>query len=71
MTKFDEYVERREEERSRARNAEINRVLLESLKTRTKEEVVAKMLGELIFPIGVSNVLTASSGVKEARALLF
>lgn len=71
MTKFDEYVERREEERSCARNAEINRVLLESLKTRTKEEVVAKMLGELIFPIGVSNVLTASSGVKEARALLF
>ena len=71
MTKFDEYVERREEERSRARNAEINRVLLQSLKTRTKEEVVAKMLGELIFPIGVSNVLTASSGVKEARALLF
>ena len=71
MTKFDEYVERREEERSRARNAEINRVLLESLKTRTKEEVVAKMLGELIFPIGVSNVLTASSGVKEARALFF
>ena len=71
MTKFDEYVERREEERSRARNAEINRVLLESLKTRTKEEVVAKMLGELIFPIGVSNVLTASSGVKEARALRF
>ena len=71
MTKFDEYVERREEERSRARNAEINRVLLESLKTRTKEEVVAKMFGELIFPIGVSNVLTASSGVKEARALLF
>ena len=71
MTKFDEYVERREEERSRARNAEINRVLLESLKTRAKEEVVAKMLGELIFPIGVSNVLTASSGVKEARALLF
>ena len=71
MTKFDEDVERREEERSRARNAEINRVLLESLKTRTKEEVVAKMLGELIFPIGVSNVLTASSGVKEARALLF
>ena len=71
MTKFDEYVERREEERIRARNAEINRVLLESLKTRTKEEVVAKMLGELIFPIGVSNVLTASSGVKEARALLF
>ena len=71
MTKFDEYVERREEERSRARNAEINRVLLESLKTRTKEEAVAKMLGELIFPIGVSNVLTASSGVKEARALLF
>ena len=71
MTKFDEYVERREEERIRARNAEINRVLLESLKTRTKEEVVAKMLGELIFPIGVSNVLTASSGVKEARVLLF
>ena len=70
MTKFDEYVERREEERSRARNAEINRVLLESLKTRTKEEVVAKMLGELIFPIGVSNVLPASSGVKAARALL-
>ena len=71
MTKFDEYVERREEERNRARNAKINRVLLKSLKTRTREEVVANMLGELIFPIGISNVLTANNGVKEASALLF
>lgn len=70
-TRFDEYVERREEERTRARNAEINRLLLEGLTTRTKEEVIARMLGELTFPIGTATILTANSHVNEGEALLF
>lgn len=70
-TKFDEYVERLAEERRKRRNEEINRALAIGLATRTREQVIAQMLGELTFIVGTGTVLTANEGVKSAEMLVF
>ncbi len=50
MSRFDEYVERREEERNRERYARLNAMIERSLKTRTREEVVLELLGGVYIP---------------------
>lgn len=57
MTKFDEMVERKEEQRMQRKNEEWNTWLLQSLKTRTKEEVLRSMFELLIFPLGAKTIL--------------
>ena len=52
MSRFDEYVERREEERNRERYASLNAMIERSLKTRSREEVVLDLLGGLSIPLG-------------------
>lgn len=51
MSRFDEYVERREEERNRERYARLNALIEESLKTRSHKEVVLELLGGLNIPL--------------------
>ena len=70
-TKFDEYVERLAEERRKRQNEEINRALAIGLATRTREQVIAQMLGELTFIVGTGTVLTANEGAKSAEMVVF
>ena len=58
MTKFDVLVEKMEQARFEKRNEEINRRLAVSLHTRTREEVVAQMLGELTVFVGSGVILS-------------
>ena len=51
MSSFDEYVERREEERNRERYARLNALIEQSLRTRSHEEVVLELLGGLNIPL--------------------
>lgn len=47
MTKFDIYIEEMEQRRQEERNRAINEELLWSLRTRTREEVIADMVSIL------------------------
>ena len=60
MTRFEILLENMEKARLEKRNGEINRRLAESLQNRTKEEVVAQMLGELTIVVGSGTVLSTT-----------
>ena len=71
ITKFDTAVEKMENARFERRNEEINRRLMASLKSRTREEVVSQMLGELTIVVGSGAVLsTAKTLTKQPQMLL-
>ena len=57
MSKFDEGVEKMEERRAQRKNEEWNAWLVNSLQTRTKEEVLRSMFELLVFPIGTKSIL--------------
>lgn len=70
MTRFEILLENMEKARLEKRNGEINRRLAESLRNRTKEEVVAQMLGELTIVVGSGTVLpTAKRWAKRPQML--
>lgn len=70
MTRFEILLENMEKARLEKRNGEINRRLAESLQNRTKEEVVAQMLGELTIVVGSGTVLsTAKRWAKRPQML--
>ena len=75
MTKFDEYVACREEERERQRCAEWNGMLENSLRLRTREEVVTELFHSLVIPLGISSLAEGSIGgnghIKSAERLVF
>ncbi len=71
MTRFESYVERMEERRRARREEELNLELLTSLRTRTREEVIADMLQGLTFIAGVSTVLCKESLKSQAKELVF
>ena len=58
MTKFDVIAEKMQEERVRKQNEKWNAMLLQSLRTRTKEDVLQALMQTLIIPIGSANVLS-------------
>lgn len=49
MTGFESYIERMEAQRKARKEEEINFELLTSLRTRTREEVIADMMQVLTF----------------------
>lgn len=59
MTKFEAYAEKVHALREKRRNEELNLQLAIGLRTRTREEVVAELLGELTVVVGVSDLLCA------------
>lgn len=59
MTKFEAYAEKVHALREKRRNEELNLQLAIGLQTRTREEVVAELLGELTVAVGVSDLLCA------------
>ncbi len=61
MTKFEAYAEKVHALRERRRNDELNLQLAIGLQTKTREEVVAELLGELTVVVGVSDLLCARS----------
>ena len=70
MTKFEILIEKMEKNRSERRNEEINRLLAEGLRTRTREEVIAQMMGELTIVVGSGAVLaTAKTLAKQPEML--
>ena len=75
MSRFDEYVEQREEERNRERYASLNAALEKSLRTRSREEVVSQLFCDLSIPLSVASLpLGVGSYAKErkgANALVF
>ncbi len=68
MSRFDEYVEKREEERNQERYARLNALLEKSLRTRSREEVVSELFGGLSIPLGVRSYVNEGNG---AKALVF
>lgn len=65
MTKFEAYAEKVHALREKRRNEELNLQLAIGLRTRTREEVVAELLGELTVVVGVSDLLcTQQEGVR-------
>jgi ATP-dependent DNA ligase len=72
MTKFDEKVAIREEERAKEKNRRWNALLLKSLQTRSQEEVVRSMLDMLVIPLGSKTMLVKSAETeKSAQLVLF
>ena len=78
MSRFDEFVEKREEERNRERYARLNALLEKSLKTRSREEVILELFGLLrsnsCMASGLSMPLGEGGYAKEgngAKALVF
>lgn len=71
MTGFEGYIERMEARRRERREEALNFELLTSLRTRTREEVIADMLGGLTFIAGVSTVLQSETTQKRAKELVF
>lgn len=71
MTKFEGYLERRERERTEARNLAIDLELARSLATRTKEEVLEEMWSGLTIPLGVSETLERREEIKRTDYLVF
>lgn len=69
MTKFEAYAERVHALREKRRNEELNLQLALGLQTRTREEVVQELMGELTFIVGSSDVLCAAQGVKSLELL--
>lgn len=67
MTKFDGYMERVEEKRKLAKEAEVDIWLMQSLRTRTKDEVVKELSDNLTFVLGVSSLMTT----ERAKTLVF
>ena len=63
-TKFDNYLERMETRRKERSEEALDYELLTSLRTRTKEEVLAQLYEGLTFIAGVSTVLCAQKSVK-------
>ncbi len=59
MTKFEAYAEKVHALREKRRNEELNLQLAIGLRTRTREEVVAELLGGLTVVVGVSDLLCA------------
>ena len=57
MSRFDEVVEKMEERRVQKKNEEWNAWLVNSLQTRTKEEVMRSLFELLVFPIGTKSIL--------------
>lgn len=65
MTKFEAYAEKVHALREKRRNEELNLQLAIGLRTRTREEVVAELWGELTVVVGVSDLLcTQQEGVR-------
>lgn len=67
MTKFDGYMERVEEKRKLAKEAEVDIWLMQSLRTRTKDEVVKELSDNLTLVLGVSSLMTT----ERAKTLVF
>lgn len=67
-TKFDNYLERMETRRKERSEEMLDYELLTSLRTRTKEEVLAQLYESLTFIAGVSKVLCAQ---KTEKTLVF
>ena len=70
MTRFDGYIERMEERRKAQREETLDFELLTSLQTRTKEQVIADILGGLTFIVGVSSFMGAESRGKQTKELV-
>ncbi len=67
MTKFDGYIEMLEEKRKLAKEAEVDSWLMQSLRTRTKEEVLKELSDNLTFVLGVSTLVAT----ERAKTLVF
>ena len=61
MTKFDVYVESLGRAREEKRNEEFNACLVKSLLTKTHEEAVAELFGNLTIIVGMGDVQTAKT----------
>ena len=59
MTKFEVYAEKVHALREKRRNDELNLQLAIGLQTKTREEVVSELLGELTVTVGVFDLLCA------------
>lgn len=70
MTKFDVFMEKREEERFKQRNEALDCALLSSLRLRTKEEVMKELFELLVIPLGCTTVGSRRE-VKNADCLVF
>ena len=70
MTKFEAYAEKVHALREKRRNEELNLQLAIGLRTKTREEAVAELLGELTVVVGVSDLLctVSKSGCRELLA---
>ena len=68
MTNFDLKVEKMEEERMKKQNEKWNAMLLNSLRTRTEEEVWRAMFEMLVIPVGSANVLGAEQRTAQPSA---
>ena len=69
MTKFDVYAEKVRALREKRRNEEWNLQLAIGLQTRTREEVVQELMGELTFIVGSHDILYAVQGAKSLELL--
>ena len=70
MSKFEAYAEKVHALREKRRNEELNLQLAIGLRTKTREEAVAELLGELTVVVGVSDLLctVSKSGCRELLA---
>lgn len=69
MTKFDVYAEKVRALREKRRNEEWNLQLAIGLQTRTREEVVQELMGELTFIVGSRDILYDVQGAKSLELL--
>ena len=69
MTKFDVYAEKVHALREKRRNEEVNLQLAIGLRTRTREEVVQELMGELTFIVGSRDIVCATQGAKRVELL--
>lgn len=69
MTKFDVYAEKVRALSEKRRNEELNLQLAIGLQTRTREEVVQELMGELTFIVGSRDILYAVQGAKSLELL--
>ena len=69
MTKFDVYAEKVRALREKRKNEEVNLQLAIGLRTRTREEVVQELMGELTFVVGSCDIVCATQGTKRVELL--
>ncbi len=69
MTRFDEYVTKLSEMRTRERMRRLNDELVRRVNERTREETLTALFAALRFPIGTSDILPKSTQKEKGASL--